>query len=242
MEGWGRMELLFEVASMLPTRLVCILLLQCIVTCCLGSYARSLMLVYFAYAFPVMLSPLSSHPITSHLANSAMHPILHGPRSSLLVHPRRRRLLSAQAHLALLDARRPRRERGQIHGIRGHQLLGDLDDIADQAIQQIQTHALAHDDAQDLGLVFFGGEGVVGDDVLLRAEEDGDGFLLDVGVVLLEIVGEAEGDNGETGVVVGGGFAVFLELDLVGVLGCVLAFVAVDVADAGVPSRGFERL
>ena len=84
------------------------------------------------------------------------------------------------------------------------------------------------------------GERVVGDDVLFCAEEGGDGFLFDVGEVSFEGVGEVEGDDGETGIIVGAGFDFFAEGDVFGVAHHVFAFRAVDVAYAGVPACCFE--
>lgn len=40
-------------------------------------------------------------------------------------------------------------------------VLGHGEDVGDQAIEQVQGHGLADDDAQDLGGIFFGREGVV---------------------------------------------------------------------------------
>ena len=76
---------------------------------------------------------------------------------------------------------------------------------------------------------------------MFGAEEGGDGFLFDVGEVLFEGVGEVEGDDGETGVVVGAGFDFFAEGDVFGIAHYVFAFWTVDVAYAGVPACCFER-
>ena len=85
------------------------------------------------------------------------------------------------------------------------------------------------------------GKGVVGNDVLFCAEEGGYGFLFDVGEVFFEGVGQVEGDDGETGVVVGAGFNFFAEGDVLWVAHYVFAFGAVDVAYAGVPACCLER-
>ena len=78
---------------------------------------------------------------------------------------------------------------------------------------------------------------------MFGAKQVADAFLLDVRVVLFECVGETEGDDRETGVVVGAGFgvAVFGNLKFTaGVFEDVLAFGAVDVAYAGVPAGCFK--
>ena len=76
-------------------------------------------------------------------------------------------------------------------------------------------------------------------DVLLRAQQVRNADLLDVRVLLLEVVGEREGHDGQAAVVVCAGLAVFalVRLALL-VLG--LALWAVDVADAAVPACGLE--
>jgi hypothetical protein len=40
-------------------------------------------------------------------------------------------------------------------------VLGHGEDVGDQAVEQVQRHGLADDDAQDFGAFFFGREGVV---------------------------------------------------------------------------------
>lgn len=40
-------------------------------------------------------------------------------------------------------------------------VLGHGEDVGDQAVEQVQGHGLADDNAQDLGGIFFGREGVV---------------------------------------------------------------------------------
>lgn len=86
-----------------------------------------------------------------------------------------------------------------------------------------------------------GGKGLLtGDDVLLRAQQVRDADLLDVRELLLEVVREREGDDGEAGVVVRGGLAV-LALVVLARLVLDLALGAVDVADAAVPACRFER-
>jgi hypothetical protein len=69
-----------------------------------------------------------------------------------------------------------------------NQVLRRSTDIRDQSIQKIERHAFADHDAKDLGAVFVWGERVVGDDVLLGAEELGDRVLFQVREFLLEFV------------------------------------------------------
>jgi hypothetical protein len=42
-----------------------------------------------------------------------------------------------------------------------HDVLRHGEDVCDQAVEQVHGHGFADDHAQDLGAVFFGGEGVV---------------------------------------------------------------------------------
>lgn len=63
-------------------------------------------------------------------------------------------------------------------------------------------------------------------------------------IVLLEVVREMEGNNGETGVVIGAALvaAVRWSIELLGgILQDMLAFGTVNVADASVPSCGLKR-
>jgi len=64
--------------------------------------------------------------------------------------------------------------------------------------------------------------------------------LLHMGVLLLEVIGEAEGHDWQTGVVVCAGLAFFALIGLA-LLVLELALGAVDVAHAAVPAGGFER-
>jgi hypothetical protein len=73
-----------------------------------------------------------------------------------------------------------------------------------------------------------------GDNVLLGAEKVGDGFLLDVGVVFVELVGEREGYDGKTGVVVCA-ILPFIVL-LLALFELEVTFLAVDVTDTAVPA------
>ena len=63
-----------------------------------------------------------------------------------------------------------------------------------------------------------------------------------MGIFLFEGVGEVEGDDGETSVVVGAGFDFFAEGDVFGVAHYVFAFRTMDVAHARVPACCFEGL
>lgn len=85
-----------------------------------------------------------------------MDSLLHRPMRQVLV-----LVIHALAHMLLLNRRRSRLERRQIHLIRCHQLLGDGQNVRNQAVQQVHRHALAHHNPQDLGLVAFWGQWVV---------------------------------------------------------------------------------
>ncbi len=153
------------------------------------------------------------------------------------------RMTHTQALLPFLETRGRGSglQRGQIHRISLHQPLRHCEDIRDEPIQEVEAHALAHDHAEDLGFPTIGREGVVGDDVLFRAEDVGDAFLLDVGVVLSEVVREVERHHRETGVVISAGLVFPSKVDLVQVLQLVFAPRAMNVGDALVPAGGFER-
>lgn len=72
-------------------------------------------------------------------------------------------------------------------------------------------------------------EGLTGDDVLFPAQEVADGFLVDVAVLFLEVVREAECYDWQTRVVIGAGFVVFAEDDFAFALVDVLSLFAMDV-------------
>jgi hypothetical protein len=80
---------------------------------------------------------------------------------------------------------------------------------------------------------------LTGNDVLFRAQQVRDADLLDVRVLLLEIVGESEGDDRQASVVVRAGLALFALVRLA-FLVLELALGAVDVAHAAVPACGLE--
>jgi hypothetical protein len=73
-----------------------------------------------------------------------------------------------------------------------------------------------------------------GNDVLLSAEQVADGFLLDVRKLFVKLVGEGEGYDRETGVVVCAILA-FVVL-LLALLELEVTLLAVDVANAAVPA------
>lgn len=93
-----------------------------------------------------------------------MHALTHRPCSLMLV-----LMIDALALMLLLNASGSRLEGCQIHWVRVHELLGGGDDVGDETVEQIQRHALADDDAENLCLLALGGKWVVGDDVLLGA-------------------------------------------------------------------------
>jgi hypothetical protein len=196
----------------------------------------------------VSLLTASAIPQTPDLAHGAMHTFRHGPLRLMLV-----LLPQSLVSVLLLDARcGAGLERREIHRIGVHQHLGNSTDIRNETIDHVQRKRLAHDHAEDLSLVLTRRERVVcsglvtvrpgcvcgevrtGDNVLLGAEKVGDGFLLDVRVVFVELVGERESYDGKTSVVVCAIlpfvilFLALLELEV--------AFLAVDVTDTTVPA------
>lgn len=52
-------------------------------------------------------------------------------------------------------------EGGEVDGVGVDELLGDGDDVCDEAVEEVEGHAFAYDDAEDFGGLFGGGEGVV---------------------------------------------------------------------------------
>ena len=83
---------------------------------------------------------------------------------------------------------------------------------------------------------------LTGNNVLFPTQEVTDALLLDVAVILLKLVGEAKGYNGQTGVIVGTGLVVFSDDDFIFAFEDVLAFLPVDIADTNVPTCCLERL
>ena len=63
--------------------------------------------------------------------------------------------------MGFLDRRGRALQRLQIERVRLHKRLCHGDDVADQPVQQVETHALAHHDAQDFLLFFVRRERVV---------------------------------------------------------------------------------
>jgi len=170
------------------------------------------------------------------LAHTPMHTLAHGavpslPLPFMVVLPHRRVLLLSARVFALA-------EDAQVLVIRVNQPLRRPTDIRNQAIQQIKTHTLPHHHPQNLNLVLIWRQRVIRDDILFSPQQVTDVHLLDVRELLLELVAEAEGDDGETGVVICAGL-IFLAEDLGGGASeGVCAFGAVNVGDAGIPLLG----
>ena len=86
-----------------------------------------------------------------------MDSLLHRPLSLMLV----LRVQAGRAMLFLDALRVGGLEGGDVDGVRVHERLGHGGDVGDEAVEEVQGHALADDDAEDFRLVFFGWEGVV---------------------------------------------------------------------------------
>lgn len=82
------------------------------------------------------------------------------------------------------------------------QVFGDLNQVANETVDESLGHILANDYAKNLDLFYIRREIVVGDDPAFDAEESLDPLLLDVRVLLFEVVVETEGDDWKTSVVV----------------------------------------
>ncbi len=96
-----------------------------------------------------------------------MHPLLHRPLRQMLL-----RMIYTPAQMLFLDARGARLEAHEVDGGRVHELFGDGDDVGDEAVEQVEGHAFAHHDAENLGGCASGWEGVVCRVVsLLRGKE-----------------------------------------------------------------------
>ena len=82
--------------------------------------------------------------------------------------------------------------------------------------------------------------GLTGNDILLRPEQVADGLLLDVGVVLLEVVRQAECHDWQSSVVVRTRLAFLGQSCFRHTFEGVLALLAVDVAHTNVPASSLE--
>lgn len=133
---------------------------------------------------------------------------------------------------------------GQVLLVVVYETLRDRDDVANQAIEEAEVHALADAYPQDFRLVLARRERVVRYDPLPRPQEEGDGLLLDVRELPLELIREPEGHNGKTGHVVGRTLAVLAHNCRLGI--CQRAAYgrvrAVDIREARIPLRSFEAL
>jgi hypothetical protein len=130
----------------------------------------------------------------------------------------------------------------QILGVRLNQALGRLANICNQPIQEIKAHRFPYHHSKNLNILLIRGERIVGNNVLFGSKKVRDGLLFQVWEFFLEFVGESEGHNRETGVVVCGGLVCFSKNGVLYAKELVFAFLAVDIRYAGVPSCGLERL
>lgn len=91
------------------------------------------------------------------LTNTPMDTLAHWPLRFMLL-----MCMQALTRMLLLEmAGSAWMEGCQVDGIRVHQLLRDGADVGDEAVQEVQGHAFADHDAEDLRFFFFGREGVV---------------------------------------------------------------------------------
>ena len=77
---------------------------------------------------------------------------------------------------------------------------------------------------------------------MLHSQKRTHSLLLDVREFLLEVIGESESHNWKTGVVVGGRFFVIAYSCVLNVAKSKHALLAVDIADASIPSGSLECL
>jgi len=82
------------------------------------------------------------------------------------------------------------------------QVFGDFNQIADKTVDKGLGHVLTNDNTEDIDLVQIGSETVIGDDPAFDTEEGLNPFLLNVGMLLFEIVREAECDDGKARMIV----------------------------------------
>lgn len=96
-----------------------------------------------------------------------MHPLPHRSLSPMPL-----RMVHTQAQMLFLDARGARLEAREVDGVGVHELFGDGDDVGDKAVKQVEGHAFAHHNTENLGRGASGWEGVVCRVVsLLRGKE-----------------------------------------------------------------------
>ncbi len=128
----------------------------------------------------------------------------------------------------------------QIRLIILNQILRRRTNITNQPIQQIKRHALPNHHPQNLNPILIRWQRIIRDDVLFCTQQFRDGILFQMREFLLEFIAEAKGDDGETRVVVCGGFIFFAEDSGGRAEEGVCADGAVDVGDTGVPACCFE--
>ena len=159
--------------------------------------------------FP-FLSALEN-PGRPNLTHSAVYPFIHWSLRLVLVG-----MVDALALVLLFNGGCARLKCRQVHRISVHQLLGDSDDVGNEPIEQVQRHALAYNDAQNLRLLFLWRKRIVRDDVLLGTQESADALLLHVAVVLFKGIRQVESNNWKSRNVVCTGQSLFIDpvLDL----------------------------
>lgn len=112
--------------------------------------------------------------------------------------PRRVRLLMAVGHLGdhtLLAGK-------GIHlcAVGLDEGLDDGDNVVDQSVNHAARARLSDDDSEDRDVLGIHWQRVVWNDPALDSQQSRDGLLLHVRILLVEGIGETEGDDGETGV------------------------------------------
>lgn len=181
------------------------------------------------------------------------------------------RMIHTLAHMLFLDARGARLEACEVDGVGFYELFSDGDDVGDEAIQQVEGHAFAHHNAENLGGGASGWKGVVcpvvsllrgkegnasgegrrgergkmgirtRDNILLRPQQSAHALLLHVAKIPLEILREAEGHDRQAGIVLGARLPLLAVFNVRRAFVVVLSPLAVDVAHAHIPPGFLER-
>ena len=85
-----------------------------------------------------------------------MHPLLHRPLGFMPLMP-----MHPATRMLLLRAAVKRLPGLQVDGVGVHDVLGDGEDVGDEAIEEVKGHGFADDDAENFGGFFTWGKGVV---------------------------------------------------------------------------------
>lgn len=112
--------------------------------------------IYYLPSQPTSVPIFCNHSANCNLTHRPMHSLLHRPLRQMLLC-----MIHTRAQMLFLDARSARLEAYEVDRGRGHELFGDGDDVRDEAVKQVEGHAFAHHDAENLRGCASGWEGVI---------------------------------------------------------------------------------